>query len=440
MGVRDLIVTPIYLALFLGIAIWIRPFVTNANTRKYFIWGLSARFFGAIMLGIIYQFYYKSGDTYIYFDHGSRWIWEAFLNNPMDGMRLLFKSGPQHIPDLFNYSKNIWYWRDSHSYFIVRLTSVADIFTFHTYSATSLFFAAFSFSGVWAMFSIAQRRYPERTKWLAIGILFFPSVIFWGSGILKDTVTLGALGWMTWGLMRWIEFRQRSIVEVLVFALGLYLLISIKIYIAICFVPMIFIWIFFKHLNQIHNPVIKILIVPLLLIVFGGGGLYALVKISSQSNIYNLDNVAERARITAYDIRYGWGARTGGDGGYDIGLLDGTVVGGLKLAPAAINVSLFRPYPWEVKNPLMALASLESLLIILLTVYMMRIKGHWKGIFKDPFLIFCISFALFFAFAVGLSTANFGTLMRYKIPMIPFFWISLVTTRIKATVSLKSAA
>ena len=290
------------------------------------------------------------------------------------------------------------------------------------------------------MFSIAQRRYPERTKWLAIGILFFPSVIFWGSGILKDTVTLGALGWMTWGLMRWIEFRQRSIVEVLVFALGLYLLISIKIYIAICFVPMIFIWIFFKHLNQIHNPVIKILIVPLLLIVFGGGGLYALVKISSQSNIYNLDNVAERARITAYDIRYGWGARTGGDGGYDIGLLDGTVVGGLKLAPAAINVSLFRPYPWEVKNPLMALASLESLLIILLTVYMMRIKGHWKGIFKDPFLIFCISFALFFAFAVGLSTANFGTLMRYKIPMIPFFWISLVTTRIKATVSLKSAA
>ena len=34
--------------------------------------------------------------------------------------------------------------------------------------------------------------------------------------------------------------------------------------------------------------------------------------------------------------------------------------------------------------------------------------------------------ALVFAFAVGVSTYNFGTLMRYKIPVLPFYAIFLI--------------
>jgi hypothetical protein len=30
-------------------------------------------------------------------------------------------------------------------------------------------------------------------------------------------------------------------------------------------------------------------------------------------------------------------------------------------------------------------------------------------------------FAIIFSFAVGITTHNFGTLVRYKIPMYPFF-------------------
>jgi hypothetical protein len=36
-------------------------------------------------------------------------------------------------------------------------------------------------------------------------------------------------------------------------------------------------------------------------------------------------------------------------------------------------------------------------------------------------LIFAFSFTIIFAFGVGLATANFGALVRYKIPMLPFF-------------------
>jgi len=36
-------------------------------------------------------------------------------------------------------------------------------------------------------------------------------------------------------------------------------------------------------------------------------------------------------------------------------------------------------------------------------------------------LLFCMLFSLFFAFSVGLTVANFGSLVRLRIPELPFF-------------------
>jgi hypothetical protein len=48
-----------------------------------------------------------------------------------------------------------------------------------------------------------------------------------------------------------------------------------------------------------------------------------------------------------------------------------------------------------------------------------------RSISKFPLVSFCIVFSIVFAFAVGFSTSNFGTLVRYKIPCIPFFMAAL---------------
>jgi len=88
----------------------------------------------------------------------------------------------------------------------------------------------------------------------------------------------------------------------------------------------------------------------------------------------------------------------------------------LRLAPAAVNVSLFRPYLWEIKNLLMMISSLEAFVLLILTVYV---------IIKATTVLFCLLFALSYAFAVGVSTYNFGSLVRYKIPMMPFYSIAI---------------
>jgi hypothetical protein len=124
------------------------------------------------------------------------------------------------------------------------------------------------------------------------------------------------------------------------------------------------------------------------------------------------------------DIRYQTGRDAGS--GYTLGEMDGSFIGMLRLAPKAINVSLFRPYPWEVSNPLMLLSALESTGFLFLALYV-----FWKRRYSvlkaldHPDIAFTMVFSIVFAFAVGVSTFNFGSLARYKIPLLPFFFIGL---------------
>ena len=55
--------------------------------------------------------------------------------------------------------------------------------------------------------------YPRMTKELAIAFLFIPSVIFWGSGIMKDTYTFTAACWMTSSVYGLFLKLKKSILE-----------------------------------------------------------------------------------------------------------------------------------------------------------------------------------------------------------------------------------
>jgi hypothetical protein len=150
------------------------------------------------------------------------------------------------------------------------------------------------------------------------------------------------------------------------------------------------------------------------------------LKVGEDDPRYHLSRLAETAKITAYDIRYGWGARGGEGSGYTLGELDGSWQSMIALAPQAINISLFRPYLWEVINPLMLLSAIEALIFLFLTLYTIwRVRWNVFSYLQRPDILFCLVFAVIFAFAVGVSTFNFGTLSRYKIPMMPYYLLSL---------------
>ena len=55
----------------------------------------------------------------------------------------------------------------------------------------------------------------------------------------------------------------------------------------------------------------------------------------------------------------------------------------------------------------------------------LKFFGFFKYINKNSLLLFSVLFSVFFAFSVGLTVANFGSLVRLRIPELPFFVASL---------------
>ena len=423
---RDLIITPILIILIMGIAFWLRSFITTRTTRKFFIPALVLKIAGALAVGLIYQFYYDGGDTFTYFNLGSVHIYEAFLDSPSKGFSLIF--GPDsYSAETYEYASRIYTFGDKHSYFVVRVAGLFSLFTLNTYSAIAVLFAVLSFTGMWSMFVSLNKAYPGQSWFLALSILFVPSVVFWGSGLLKDTLTIGALGWMTWGAINIFRFQDKWVKSIVAILLSAFVVYIIKIYILLCILPAVLFWVLLSFNRSIKSQMVRILVFPIAIIMVAAGGYYTIVILGNTSHRYSLDKFNYTAESTA-KWNYYVSQQEGGSG-YTIGdATDFSTGAMLGRAPEAIWIALYRPYFWEADNIVMFLSGVENLILILLSVFVLVRVGLNKGfriLIDDPFVFFSLLFVFAFAFAIGVSTYNFGALVRYKIPLIPFFLSAL---------------
>lgn len=426
MELRDLIVTPFFILLVYAGAHLVRPYVCDGVNYRYFFPALTVKIIGALAVGVIYQFYYDGGDTYNFHTHGSRHIWNAFVDDPFRALQLIFLPTEWHSPGLYTYTSRIVFYYDPQSYFVVRVASFFDLLTFSTYSSTAVCFAVLSFIGGWCLFLLFYEKFPQLHFKLAIAVFFIPSVFCWGSGLLKDTLVMSALGIAVYSINNvFIERRGRTLLYIVLAVLSFLVIFLVKKYVLLCFIPAALLWIYAENLSRIRTVFFRVLLVPVVLALAIATSYYAVSKIGEDDPRYALGRLAATSKSTAYDIAF----YTGRDAGsrYTLGELDGSLENMLALAPQAINVTLFRPYLWEVKNPLMLLSAVEGVCILIFSLWIFFKRPlQFFRLAGNPDALFCLAFSLTFAFAVGISTYNFGTLARYKIPLLPFYVIGLV--------------
>jgi len=436
MDLKDLFLTPIYLLIFYGIAFAVRRRFTNKFTKKYFIPALTVKFIGALGLGLIYQFYYGWGDTFNYFSH-TQVIYQAFGDSFSAGLKLIFGSTNKFDPELTRYIAQM-YWYDSPTeYAVVRVAGLFAIFSFCTYSVIGLMFAGLSFSGMWAMYITFVRIFPLAYQKLAFACFFLPSVFFWGSGLMKDSLCVGALGWIFYGFYHATIERKKIFSAGLMGALGAYALVSIKIYILLSFLPPALLWIFNENSSRIQSAGVRMLAKPFF-ILFGLAAAYlGATNLTAGDERYDVDKIGERTKINSTYLT----SQVATGSAYNIGTFDGSIGSMVKVAPQAVIVSLFRPFLFEARNPVMLLSALEATLFLYLTIklfYRTGIIKSFRLIASQPILLFCFIFSVVLAVGVGTNSGNFGTLVRYKIPLMPFYLAALYIMQFKATVPKKT--
>ncbi len=389
--------------------------------RKYFMQGLALKFMGAIGVGLVYFFYYKGGDTNSFFNNATV-MYGAFGDNVVDFFILLFNGNDYNLPTSEEYMPWMYFRTDDSSYMIGKIAGVFSLFTFNTYLPIALFFAALSFTGVWALFITFADAFPKLKSQFAIATLYIPSVFFWGSGVLKDSVTLACIGWITWSSYNLFIKRDKMISSAIMLVISSYFCLVIKPYIILSFAPSLVFWIFLTYRDRVKLQFLRIMMGPMVVVVSAIAGYFVVNRLGQDFKQYSIQGALKTA--TSFQGYHTFLAETSNASGYHLGTMDGSTFSIVRNIPAAINVTLFRPYPWETKNPVMLLSALESFALMLLTIrifYRTGIGRTFRAIGNNATVFFCIFFAMFFGFCVGFTAYNFGALVRYKIPCIPFF-------------------
>lgn len=429
LSILDFVLLPFFLAIVYIIAYKIRnnKYSYKHPWRKYFIPALSVKIFGAIFIGLIYAYYYKGGDTFNYFNQAQ------VINSSLDEsfvkwMNLLFHIPSKYDNNYYNYTSQIAWYSDIASYTVCSITALLSIFTFNTYLPTTILFAFISFTGVWALFRTFSSLYPRLTRPIAIAILFIPSVFVWGSGIFKDTICIFGLGWLTYGTFRFLVQKDYSFSNILLSCLSFILIAKVKLYILLGFVPALLIWLLFNYTQRIKSAASRFLVKVIFAVILAGGFLFFMQRYGDELGKYSLENVVATSSITRGWIAYA-SSRDEESSSYNLGNFSPSIGGMLSQFPLAVNVTLFRPYLWEAKKIIVALSAVEALLFLFLTLKILFSIGPvkiWKTVIEDATIQFCLIFSVIFAFAVGISSYNFGALSRYKIPCLPFYAVALV--------------
>jgi hypothetical protein len=427
----DIILPPFYILIIVLVAFIIKnkKQLNGGNSHyNFLIPALLLKIFGGISLCLIYTFYYNiGGDVTNYYLSAKTYVNVLYDGNFDLFLEMLqFKKNNIHLTGLISkdYGQIQFRHNDYYALFTVIIMIPPVILGCKSFIASTIITASISFIGLWKLYKVFVAHFPHMAKQLAIAIFYIPSVFFWGSGLLKDTYCMFAIGIYSYSVYQFLILRNRSIKHLSILALSSFLLIMIKPYILFALLPGTLIWVNFSRIQNIKSPIIKTLSIPIIIIVFTSIIIVVFSVLDNYLGEYSMDNVLNKAVKTQKDLvreQYG-------NNFYDIGPFNASVSGIISKFPSALNMAMFRPFIWDARNPVMVLSGLENLFTLVFSIYIiikLKLKTLFKSLFSHPLLVFSLLFSIFFAFSVGLTTANYGALVRLKIPFVPFYIASL---------------
>lgn len=426
--VFDYLLLPVYLFIFYIIVKKTSVKYPDPELRKYFFMTFYLHMFGALAYAMMVQYYYGYGDSFIFY-YGSDFLSTQVANNA-ENIQYFFKPAAEvklwydeEVGDI-NYSG---YFGIASNLFIMKIAAVLSLVSFNKYLIITIFFGAFSFAGLWKLFLVFKDiNKDKQVKLLAWGVLYMPSVWFWGSGLIKDSICLGGIGFIVHFMYKLFIKKEFSFKSIIGLIAMIYIVGNIKSYIIIVLAIGLAVFAFYKFVTPFKNVVIRAFII----LIF----LTAIITVAFITNFSEqLQELADESKVQVDAYQRNYDAVQNEDersrGNVKSGEIDASIPGLLLHSPIAIFTCLYRPFLWESRKIFIIFSALESLLLLLCTVYViikLRFLGFFREIFNNPFVLSSLLIAVLFALIIGFTTYNFGTMARYKIVLLPFYFFTLV--------------
>lgn len=398
----EILIDAFHLVVIVTVAYYfVRPVV---NMQSCFWTALAVKLCAGICLGLMYRHYFPGGDTFVYFGDATKLAALAW-KDPSAYFNLIFFDH-----DLASANLALV---EPRALFFTKITSLMNLVTADNYWAISLYFSFVSFLAAWHLVGVIRREIPSCSLPAAVAFLFMPSVVFWTSGVLKESLAMAAFFFLAALFLKvWFQSPVR-LWEWLLSLLALWVFWNLKYYYAGAFIPIAVASLFCKKALRRHTSIsagglavvwIIVLLVPLVLVTFlhPNFNLDRLLSVVISNNtVYNeLSDPGEYVRF------------------YD---LSPTPLSILVNMPWAVFSGLFRPLVWEASSLVQLAQGIENTLLLLLfctAIIGMRGRKHFT---HRLLLLALVTFIAGMCVFITLSAPNFGTLSRYRVGYIPFF-------------------
>jgi hypothetical protein len=381
--------------------------------------------FWAIASVLVIQYYYKLGDTCLYYSYGVE-------------MRKLFSENREEFYKMWNGNLN---WSTGR---FMNLTAILNFLCFDSYLALMLFFFYFSYTGLLRLIMAFKIIYPDLDKRFSYLIFILPTLHFYGAIVLKDTLIIGCLGWLLYCLTMLLFNGKKKLLYFIIILSCCYLIAIVRNFILFSFLLTLPLLTLFYSIRVLVTSKTRTLkkILPHFYILFIISAIYFIGKssIMSEFSDYILEAILEQQR--GYELL---GDEGGSTISFDVSSRDIESLGMLlKLAPQAFINGIFRPFPWDSKNIFTLLLSFETFTLFIWLIFLIikkKVIYFFTEIINDNYLLACFLFVIIYGMLVGLTTLNLGTIVRYRIPLLPFLLILLykvsISTKLKEELTKK---
>ena len=429
----DLIWAPICLLLLSILLYYKSKRYDNTPLKKYYLIAFYIRVLFLLFFTILSDYYFGFADTNHYYQavldmtsaladdfSNIRHIYGKFELTADNPLAIYFISDPLGV--------TYYYMLDSTNYIAPRFALPFSYIFSKSYLAICLCLSLWSFGGGWRIFKLFHKVYPHLEKKFAIACLFFPSILFWSVGLLKDTICFGAVGYIAYAAYRILYERHYGVVNLFILLFASFLLFTIKSYIFICLLMAFLLILFLRFRESITSRVIRN--IASFFLVIAGVFLFFIslsyLTTTKESSQYSTSNILENAKNKQMAFQNSTIAVRSNFEGVEIqdnayGAVFGVFLGFIN--------TFYRPYFWDIRSVIMFFSFLEATLMTILTIMIFRkisFNMFFTFLISEPFLLFCFSFSFVFGGFIGISASNFGALSRYKIPAVPFFLVALI--------------
>ncbi len=409
----EILLCILYVALFVFIIHKVRYFQLPGLSSKTIaiIFGIKV-LFGAAMY-FIYTHYYpdrNTADIFKYFDD-SKVMYDAFWQSPGDFFQMLFgiNNDNAHFNSYYMQMNN-WFreyestlYNDGHT--IIRFNAALRFASFGYYNVHMVFMCFLSLIGLVGIYKALHPFFERQRKELTFAVFLIPSVLFWGSGVLKEGLLIFGLGVLIYQLFKLIK-GEVSIFGIAAGLAAMVLLLYVKFYVLAAMIPGLIAYIWCK--KQPRWPGLKYLAVGVVCSLMA----LNLYRIAPQFDVLKL--LARKQKDFIGLVEYHQSGSS-----IELTPLTPTLSSFLHNVPEALGNTFLRPFIFESSSPLMLISGLENLLFIgllLLGIVFMKPLRHinWN------LLLFCLSFVVILFLLTGWVTPVMGAIVRYKVPVLPF--------------------